>query len=127
MATREKMPLSEQGMAQPYTSPYTGQQPQQPYPGQQYPGQQYPGQQYSGGQPIQTVYIQSMPTQSRSYDNYNGKLSVIFGASLIVMTTVAICLNVAGVIVQRGREYDWIGNLMFFVFPSAWSGIFVSI
>ena len=50
MATREKMPLSEQGMAQPYT----GQQPSQPYPGQQYPGQQYSGQQYSG-QPIQTI------------------------------------------------------------------------
>ena len=127
MATREKMSLSEQGMEQPYTSPYAGQQPSQPYLGQQYPGQQYSGQQYSG-QPIQTVYIQNMPTQSRRYENYNGKLSVIFGASLIVMTTVAICLNVAGVIVQRGRlGHDSIVPVMFLGFPSAWSGIFVSI
>ena len=118
MATREKMPLSEQGMAQPYT----GQQPPQPYPGQQYPGQQY------SGEPIQTIYVQNMPTKSRRYENYNGKLSVIFGASLIVMTTVAICLSVAGVIIQRGiLGHDSIGKELFFVFPSALSGIFVSI
>jgi hypothetical protein len=125
-----KVPLPDNqsmaGQPPPQSQQHPGQLPGPQYPGQQYPGQQYPGQQYPGQQQ-QTIYIQSLPTHPHIYDQYNGKLSIIFGACLIVMTTVGIILNAAGMVIQSGRNYDWIGNLVFFFFPSAWCGLLVSI
>ena len=79
-------------------------------------------------QQAEAVYIHSV--FHLKHDQYKGRLSLILGILLIILQTVAIILNIAGVILQHQRhdEHPFLkGNLAFATFPSIWCGIFVSI
>jgi hypothetical protein len=70
-----------------------------------------------------------MVSANRYQDNrlrkYNGPLSVNLGIIEIFLQTLAIVLNGVGVGLQGSREH-WISNVVFMVFPSVWTGVFVS-
>ena len=79
-------------------------------------------------QQAEAVYIHSV--FHLKHDQYKGRLSLILGIILIVLQTLAIILNIIGVVLQHHRNDDrpfWKGNLAFATFPSIWCGIFVSI
>lgn len=79
-------------------------------------------------QQAEAVYIHSV--FHLKHDQYKGRLSFILGIILIVLQTLAIILNIIGVVLQHHRNDDrpfWKGNLAFATFPSIWCGIFVYI
>jgi len=81
--------------------------------------------QYQAG--TQIIYIQTVPSVSHVYKDYNGKLSVKFGVINILLVTIAIILNGIAFARQLVREYDWIGNVVFLICPAVFCGLFVGL